>query len=109
MTLCLLLHSNHLRGGDGGGDGGGGGIGLNPCTLSLQGELTCRRLVSQFDEGLWQQWPSSSTEISFGILQLLINSALTRQRLLIIIIIITTICNWRRNTAMPLQGRLTVN
>src|SRR6218665_4047438 len=29
--------------------------------------------------------------------------------LLIIIIIITTICNWRRNTTMPLQGRLTVN
>src|SRR6218665_3840688 len=27
----------------------------------------------------------------------------------LIIIIITTIYNWRRNTAMPLQGRLTVN
>ena len=27
----------------------------------------------------------------------------------LIIIIITTICNWRRNTGMPLQGRLTVN
>jgi len=27
-------------------------------------------MVSQFDEGLWQQWPSPSTEISFGILQL---------------------------------------
>ena len=26
-----------------------------------------------------------------------------------LIIIITAICNWRRNTAMPLQGRLTVN
>jgi len=23
-------------------------------------------LVSQFDEGLWQQWPSPLTEISFG-------------------------------------------
>jgi len=28
---------------------------------------------------------------------------------LIIIIITSTIYNWRRNTAMPLQGRLTVN
>ena len=27
-------------------------------------------LVSQFDEGLWQQWLLPSTEISFGILQL---------------------------------------
>jgi len=25
--------------------------------------------VSQFDEGLWQQWPSPSAEICFGILQ----------------------------------------
>ena len=29
--------------------------------------------------------------------------------IIIIIIITSTICNWRRNTAMPLQGRLTVN
>ena len=29
--------------------------------------------------------------------------------IIIIIIITSTIYNWRRNTAMPLQGRLTVN
>jgi len=29
-------------------------------------------LVSQFDEGLWQQWPSPLTEISLGMLQLIL-------------------------------------
>src|SRR6218665_1679386 len=42
---------------------------------------------------------SNSTELNFYSVIIII----------IIIIIITTICNWRRNTAMPLQGRLTVN
>src|SRR6218665_1800969 len=35
-------------------------------------------LVSQFDEGLWQQWPSPSTEICFWHITALVGEKLTK-------------------------------